>query len=685
MRKTHYRTYYLWVSVLLLPALLCAQTQDSLEYTLLKSVSVQARSEADAPTAMPMQHLSSSQLEQLPLKDFSDAIKFMAGTQIRDYGGLGGIKTVSVRSLGATHTGVFYDYLPVSDCSSGQVNLGVFSQNGRKDIRLFSGSPDAIFHPARLLASASTLYIVNEIPAFSGKEIRKGSASFRCGSFQLYNPYLQLSRKWSPKLISSLSAEYNYQKGDYPYTYRNYKQTVSGRRTNAEVRNARIEGNLYYRKEQQLLTAKAYYYRSSQQLPGAIVYYNPVCKQHMEEENFALQLHYHHLKLFRSEKWQFQNNEKFSSSFLEYIDPDYLNAAHCLDNTYRQKEYYLSNTLMYRFAPSLSAALANDWTLNQLESNLDAFESPLRLGILTALSTRWEKSFTVSEQREQQWKAVFSLLHNACFDQDIRRNRWTQKWSPSANLLYSFGKETGNRFSLRMAYKNIFRMPTFSENYYRLFGSAGLQPEDVQEINFGGELQLKHKSNRRLAGSTDVFYNLVEHKIVATPSQNLFVWSMVNYGRVKIMGLECQLHYIDAELLKEQNIQLYADINYTGQRATDISNAASKTYLNQLPYTPKHTGSGRLGLAWKKLQLTYTLLYVGSRYTLGQNTDDNRLAAYCDHGLSTSWHYTADRLPHPLRFRLQLDALNLAGRHYEVIRNYPMPGRQFQAKISLDF
>lgn len=684
MRNIHFQTYYL-LSVLLFPIFLSAQEQDSLKYTRLKSVSVQAKNGMEAPSAMPVQRLSSSQLEQLPLKDFSDALKFMAGTQIRDYGGLGGIKTVSVRSLGATHTGVFYDYLPVSDCSSGQVNLGIFSQNGSKDIRLFSGSPDGIFHPARLLASASTLYILNGIPEFAEGSSWSGKASLRCGSFRLYNPVLQLSRKWTPRLTTGLSAEYNEQKGDYPFTYRNGSQTVKGRRENAEVKNARVEGDLHFRGENRLLTAKAFCYRSSQQLPGAIVFYNPVCRQRMEEAYFFAQLHYHDRKAFRSEKWQFQSNGKCSGSFLEYLDPDYLNAAHFLDNTYRQQEYYLSNALMYNLSPQLSAALANDWTLNRMESSLEGFTPPLRLGVLTALSARWERAFPASELREHRLSTTLSLLHNVFLDRDEDGSRRTQKASPSANLLYTFGRESGRLFSLRTGYKNIFRMPTFSENYYRFFGSAGLLPEDVQEVNFGCGLQRKAEGNRRIGLNADVFYNRVRNKIVATPSQNLFVWSMVNYGEVEILGAEAQLHCTDAELLKGMHIQLYADANYTLQQALDVSDPESKTYRNQLPYTPRHTGSGRLGLEWKRLQLSYTLLCVGSRYALGQNTEDNRLDAYCDHGLSVSWHFSPERLKHPCRFRLQLDALNLSDRHYEVIRNYPMPGRQFQGKISMEF
>ena len=38
--------------------------------------------------------------------DVAEAVKHFAGVQVRDYGGIGGLKTVGVRGLGAMHTGV---------------------------------------------------------------------------------------------------------------------------------------------------------------------------------------------------------------------------------------------------------------------------------------------------------------------------------------------------------------------------------------------------------------------------------------------------------------------------------------------------------------------------------------------------------------------------------------------------
>ena len=37
------------------------------------------------------------------------------------------------------------------------------------------------------------------------------------------------------------------------------------------------------------------------------------------------------------------------------------------------------------------------------------------------------------------------------------------------------------------------------------------------------------------------------------------------------------------------------------------------------------------------------------------------------------------------RLRLQAEALNVGGRQYEIVKNYPMPGRQFRACVTLQY
>ena len=76
---------------------------------------------------VPAQVLQGSQLQSLSTASVADALKFFAGVQIKDYGGLGGQKTVNVRSLGTQHTGVYIDGIRITNCQNGTVDLSKYS------------------------------------------------------------------------------------------------------------------------------------------------------------------------------------------------------------------------------------------------------------------------------------------------------------------------------------------------------------------------------------------------------------------------------------------------------------------------------------------------------------------------------------------------------------------------------
>lgn len=75
----------------------------------------------------PLQVMDKAGIERLGVQDLSEAVKRFSGVTVQDYGGIGGLKTVSVRSLGAKHTAVCYDGVTVTDAQSGQVDISRFS------------------------------------------------------------------------------------------------------------------------------------------------------------------------------------------------------------------------------------------------------------------------------------------------------------------------------------------------------------------------------------------------------------------------------------------------------------------------------------------------------------------------------------------------------------------------------
>ena len=95
---------------------------DSLHH--LNEVVVTARINKEV---IPVQSLSGDKLEKLAAHSVADAIRYFSGVQIKDYGGIGGLKTVNIRSMGTNHVGVFYDGIELGNAQNGVIDLGRFS------------------------------------------------------------------------------------------------------------------------------------------------------------------------------------------------------------------------------------------------------------------------------------------------------------------------------------------------------------------------------------------------------------------------------------------------------------------------------------------------------------------------------------------------------------------------------
>ncbi|HXK74376.1 MAG TPA: Plug domain-containing protein, partial [Bacteroidales bacterium] len=68
----------------------------------LKEVEVSAPYQNSNTIAItPTQQLNAQQLSSLPALQLSDALKYFSGVVIKDYGGIGGLKTVSIRGFGS--------------------------------------------------------------------------------------------------------------------------------------------------------------------------------------------------------------------------------------------------------------------------------------------------------------------------------------------------------------------------------------------------------------------------------------------------------------------------------------------------------------------------------------------------------------------------------------------------------
>ena len=126
---------------------------------------------------IPVQRLNGDELERLNAHSVADALRYFAGVQIKDYGGMGGLKTVNVRNMGTHHVGMFYDGIQVGNVQNGVVDLSRFSLDDLDELSLYNGQKSEIFQAAKDFASASAVYLKAKKPVFTQGKKNKSVVS----------------------------------------------------------------------------------------------------------------------------------------------------------------------------------------------------------------------------------------------------------------------------------------------------------------------------------------------------------------------------------------------------------------------------------------------------------------------------------------------------------------------------
>ncbi|UCH84164.1 MAG: TonB-dependent receptor, partial [Candidatus Latescibacterota bacterium] len=73
------------------------------------------------------------------VEDLSSVLSRMVGVRVREYGGLGGFATVSIRGSSSNQVDVFLDGVPISDAYTGTTNIAELPLGGVKRIEVYRG------------------------------------------------------------------------------------------------------------------------------------------------------------------------------------------------------------------------------------------------------------------------------------------------------------------------------------------------------------------------------------------------------------------------------------------------------------------------------------------------------------------------------------------------------------------
>jgi outer membrane cobalamin receptor len=220
-------------------------------------------------------------------------------------------------------------------------------------------------------------------------------------------------------------------------------------------------------------------------------------------------------------------------------------------------------------------------------------------------------------------------------------------------------------------------------------GNANLVPESALQYDAGFALNKHFESGivRHAEMHFDAYYNTVHDKIVAYPKGQQFRWTMLNLGKVHIKGIDVEA---EADFQVGKDLVATARAQYTYQDARDVTDPGDSYYKHQIPYIPWHSGSAIVGLSYKNWDLNYSFIYAGERYDEQENIIYNHMEPWYTSDLSLRHKFRVLRKAkrqsraNYLEFTAQAEVNNLLDQDYEVIVNYPMPGRNYALTLSIE-
>jgi len=646
----------------------------------LDEVEVTARRREEP--VIPVQKLEGARLEGLSTQSVADAVRYFSGVQIKDYGGVGGMKTIDVRSMGTNHLGVFYDGIEIGNAQNGTVDLGKFSMDNIEELALYNGQKSEIFQPAKDYGSAGTLYIQTRRPKFTGDKRFNLSVTMKAGTFGLANPSILYEQKLTDNIHLSANAEYTYAHGRYHFRYRkvlpggSVAWDTTAVRRNGDVQAVRAELGLFGYLPEGKWHVKGYFYQSEKGIPGAIVNNVWTNAQRHWDRNAFVQGNYTQ-RITRG--YDLQVNAKYSNDWMRYLNPD--TTLMYIDNSFTQQEVYLS--MAHRLAVvgvkglvphndvNWDVSLSADWQWNYLKGNLANFVFPERNTVLAAAATQLYWKY-LKAQASVLGTFVFDKIHQPTI---ATPTAYKQKPQFTPAVFLSYQPILREELFFRAYYKRIFRMPTFNDLYYTDVGNISLLPEYTTQYDGGVQYDKRWQEGacRAVRVKADGYFNQVRNKIVAIPKGNgQYRWQMMNLGYVEIRGCDVNA---SATFDLTHEVLFTVCAAYTYQKAQDFSDPGELTYGGQIAYIPWHSGSATVNLMWKGLSFNYAFIYVGERYHNSANIPANHEQPWYTHDASISYDMPINRKSdHSPRLHFAIEINNMLNQQYDVILNYPMPG-----------
>jgi outer membrane cobalamin receptor len=601
-------------------------------------------------SAQPHAVVTRRQIEAANAIDISDAVAFSPGVFVKQYGGLGGLRTVSLRGTSAQQTVILIDGVRYRGSADGAFDLGNIPASALERVEVVRGGSAALYGANAL---GGVINLVTRVPGGPSLRLagRGGVGSYGERLLGLDAGGSGGGSVWDASVQSTATD------GSYPFSFNEFGATSTVRRDNADFSNLFGRGSWSHRGEEgERVTVAAQGYRSERGVPGAVVQGSREqlhARLDERDANVSASLS------LPAAGWTLSLAGTGRCNRLDYRDPDsWLSGLGGTEDRFDEWELGAAARARRGIGSIGVIDLAMEATHTSLRGdNLDPSAGS------RVQRTQWSGAASTS------WFLEDGLLGNETTVEGAARldlfSDIASAVSPSLGIVWRLW-ETSLR--ARVHAGASYRAPSFSEQYYLNYGNAALRPER----SVSGDVGLTFEATESLVLESSFFLISTRDQIVSVPRSPVS-WSAQNIARTLSRGVELSA---SGTLFDEM---LGVRASYTLMRAEDRSGGDADGLL--LVYTPQEIFNGIVDLHLGRYGVGASWEYVGSRFTLPTNDPVSALPHYVLLGGSLSGGWDLGEIGLALR----LECSNILDAGYQVVRNYPMPGRTLRLNMELRY
>jgi len=566
----------------------------------------------------------------------SDLVKLSSSIHVNDYGGVGDMKTVSIRGTNSQQNVIAIEGVPLNSSSNSYIDLAKL--------------PMDLFSSVDILKSGNSAnYGSGAIGGIMNLKINKRDnphISFRnsIGSFGFYSSTAKFDFNFI-EIPFFTSINYIGYEGDYNIKFNNFGDLVDTNRRNNEFSSLNFSSNYNKQFNNIYLSITNLTNISTKGLPGSVLIGRlEDSKAKLEEKQtyFITNLNY---TLTKNSYFNFKNLLSYSDSKLDKYQ-EYLTAN---DYSYYsfQNKFITSYNLLYE---KILFNLTNEIDYNKLTGLF--LQPELNNKVHRYIYSNSALLSKIFQMNNYILQASYGIRYD--YFSNLEKGNFSQ-------YLGCEFSDTSSKFAFLLNFSKNFRAPSFNEMYYLNYGNTDLIPETSYSYSTGCDYSLC----QNIQFSTSFFYNNTFNQIVSIP-KNPMIWTAQNFARVVNYGIDFELN-ID---IFENTV--ISNLGYTIQNPKDMSEE-SLNYGKLVPYIPQEQLTFNLEGIYRNFKLSSNFQYSSFTYSLPDNSYYSLIPEYISMDISFQYIFQFGKTELISHFQVK----NVLNKYNMMIINYPLPGRNF--------